>query len=209
MKRGTKWPPPSGFTGKTGAYPNEIDLAVWREAFSDGNLALRLPDEVEVAGQLWSVIGLDEDHYGGKTGAETIAEGEKRYGPLPPTSYSTSRKDGSRIRLYRIPAGIKLRGVLKFSELNIGDVEIIQYHHRYMLCWPSIHDKTGWLYQWFDAHGVVMDGPPRVRGPGRVARRRGSRGFGSTSRTTTPNPARPRRPQPQSARRASSTSPTR
>jgi replicative DNA helicase len=162
LKRGTKGPPPSGFTGKTGAYPNEIDLAVWRETVSDGNLALRLPDRVEVAGQLWSVIGLDEDHYGGKTGAQTIAEGEKRYGLLPPTPYSTSRTDGSRIRLYRIPAGIKLHGVLKFGDLNIGDVEIIQYHHRYMLCWPSIHDKTGWMYQWFDAHGVVMDGPPRV-----------------------------------------------
>ncbi len=162
LKRGTKGPPPSGFTGKAGAYPNENDLADWRETFSDGNLALRLPDKVEVAGQLWSVIGLDEDHYGGKTGAETIAEGEKRYGLLPPTPYSTSRKDGSRIRPYRIPVGIKLHGVLKFSDLNIGDVEIIQYHHRYMLCWPSIHDKTGWLYQWFDAHGVVMDGPPRV-----------------------------------------------
>jgi hypothetical protein len=162
LKRATKWPPPSGFTGKTGAYPNEIDLAVWRETFCDGNLALRLPDEVEVAGQLWSVIGLDEDHYGGKTGAETIAEGEKRYGLLPLTPHSTSRKDGSRIRLYRIPAGIKLHGVLKFSDLNIGDVEIIQYHHRYMLCWPSIHDKTGWLYQWFDANGMVMEGPPRV-----------------------------------------------
>lgn len=162
LKRGTKWPPPSGFTGNTGSYPSEIDLAGWRQTGSDGNLALRLPDRVEVSGQFWSVIGLDEDHYGGKTGAETIAEGEKRFGQLPPTPYSTSRKDGSRIRLYLIPAGIKLHGVLKFTDMNIGDVEIIQYHHRYMVCWPSIHDKTGWPYQWFYADGGVMDGPPRV-----------------------------------------------
>ena len=162
LTRGTKSPPPTGFTGKTGAYPSENDFALWRTAFSRGNLALRLPDAVEVGGQVWSVVGIDEDHYDGKTGALTIAEGERRYGPLPPTPYSTSRKDGSCIRIFLAPAGVKLHGVLTFSDLNIGDVEIIQYHHRYMVCWPSIHDKTGCLYQWFDAQGVVMDGPPRV-----------------------------------------------
>jgi hypothetical protein len=147
LQRGTKWPPPSGFTGKNGAYPNEIDLAVWRQQFSDGNIAIRMPDDVVVEGTDFWVIGLDVDCYGEKTGAATLAEAKKRWGPLPPTCRITSRDDGvSGIRLYRIPAGVELRGVIKFTELNIGDVEVIQRHHRYAVTSPSIHPE-GRLYR--------------------------------------------------------------
>ena len=42
LKRGTKFPPPSGFTGKSGAYPSAEDLDRWRATDNGGNLALRL-----------------------------------------------------------------------------------------------------------------------------------------------------------------------
>jgi Bifunctional DNA primase/polymerase, N-terminal len=41
-----------------------------------------------------------------------------------------------------------------------SDIEIIQRHHRYAVVWPSIHPE-GRQYQWFDADGNVIDGPPR------------------------------------------------
>ena len=47
------------------------------------------------------------------------------------------------IRLFRIPVGIELRGVLKFPEMGIGDVELIQWFHRYVVCWPSFHPEPG------------------------------------------------------------------
>lgn len=148
--------PPSGFTGGYDADPTPQDYARWDAEFPDGNVCLRLPDDI---------VGIDVDAYGGKTGAATLAEAERRWGPLPPTYRVTSRHDGvSGIRLYRVPAGTKLRGVLKFSELGIGDVDIIQRGHRYVVGWPSIHPE-GRLYGWFDeaAGLVVMDTPP---GPG-------------------------------------------
>ena len=100
--------------------------------------------ECVVCDQEWFVIGIDTDHYGAKRGGDTLAEGENCWGLLPPTYTSTSRDDGiSKIRLYRIPKGVKLAGVITFPELGLGDVEIIQPHHRYLVCWPSIHPDTG------------------------------------------------------------------
>jgi hypothetical protein len=117
--------------------------------YRDGNICLRLPYEIEIDGTLWCIIGIDVDAYDEETGALTLAEAEKRWGPLPPTYRATSRTDGvSGIKLFRAPAGTKLHGDLKFAELDIGDV----------VCWPSIHDKTGRMYLWY------YDGP---RGPRR------------------------------------------
>ena len=152
--------PPTGYTGWEGQWPTDEDYARWAVPHYDGNLAIRMPESVEVDGELWAGLGIDEDHYEGKTGAAAMAEGERRYGPLPPTYYSTSRDDGSRIRFYRIPTGLRFGGKLAFPELGIGDVELIQYGHRYAVAAPSIHDKTGRLYQWFDADGNLMDEPP-------------------------------------------------
>ncbi len=108
LQRGTKGPPPSGFTGKNGVYPNDIDLAVWAEQFPDGNICIRMPDDVVVEGRDFWVIGFDSDCYGEKTGAATLIEAEGCWGPLPPTCRITSCDDGiSGIRLYRIPAAAR------------------------------------------------------------------------------------------------------
>jgi hypothetical protein len=143
LKPGTKYPPPSGFTGAGKPDPTREQLDSWAQSttYRGGGLCLRLPD---------GVIGVDVDAYGAKTGAATVEEAEKRWGLLPPTVRSTSRDDGvSGIRLYKIPPGTKLVGGIKFAELGIGDIDIIQSHHRYLVCAPSIHPE-GRPYKWFD-----------------------------------------------------------
>ncbi len=107
----------------------------WAELYPDGNIALRLPD---------GVVGIDVDHYGDKTGGDTIAEHENRWGRLPAAPLTTSRADGlSGIRLYRVPPGTRLVG-------ELPDVEIIQPHHRYAIVSPSVHPE-GRAYRWLDA----------------------------------------------------------
>ncbi|HWX99864.1 MAG TPA: AAA family ATPase, partial [Mycobacterium sp.] len=159
LRAATKWPPPSGFTGHDGAEPSGADMHAWAEDEPNGNIAIRLPADM---------MGIDTDNYekngGDKNGGAAIAEAEKRWGKLPYSPRSTSRADDpiSGIRLYRIPAGVKLVEKLKFPELGLGGVETIQHHHRYAVCWPSIHDKTGQQYQWYGIDGGPLDAPPAV-----------------------------------------------
>ena len=135
----TKHPPPKGCTGHDGTDPSYPDMCTWAEETPGGNLALRLSDDV---------VGIDVDAYGTKTGATTLAEAETRWGRLPATFRSSSRDDGiSGIKLFRIPAGVQLCGQIEFPELGCGDIEIVQHHHRYAMCWPSIHPE-GRQYRW-------------------------------------------------------------
>ena len=144
LRRGHKHSPPTGHTGKAGVDPSYPDLLQWIDLYPDGNLALRLAP---------TLIGIDVDAYGAKTGADALAEAEKRWGALPHTVRSTSRTDGiSGIRIYTIPAGERLVEGIDFPELGIGDIEIVQHHHRYVLSWPSIHPE-GATYWWLNHDG--------------------------------------------------------
>ena len=130
----TKWPPPDGYTGYDGINPSFAQMISWAEnGHRDDNLAIRLgPEE----------IGLDVDHYGDKHGGDAIAEGEKRWGTLPPTYRSTSRDDGiSGIKVFRVPPDTVLKGKLAFPELGLGGVDVIQRFHRYVVAWPSHHER--------------------------------------------------------------------
>lgn len=153
LRAGTKSPPPSGFTGHDGADPSGADMYTWAEDEPNGNIAVRLPD---------GVIGIDVDAYDGRTGGQTLAEAERRWGTLPPTPRSSSRADDpvSGIRFYRVPAGTRLGTTLGFPELGFGGVEIIQRHHRYAVCCPSVHPE-GRIYQWRGPGGTVIH-PPAV-----------------------------------------------
>ena len=146
---GTKDTPPTGFTGHKGVYASGADLHAWAEEQPNGNIAIRLTDEY---------VGIDCDDYGDKNGAATIAEAEKRWGRLPYSPKSTSRTDGSGIRIYRIPKGARFPDRLKFRELGLGDVELIQRHHRLIVCWPSVHPE-GRTYEWLDADGNETNPP--------------------------------------------------
>lgn len=154
-----KHPVPDDTTGSTAPYVDEAQVARWlgkksgklkggfkgrpeyaragNMSFMPGNVALRLPP---------NVIGIDIDLYGGKAGAETLALAEEKWGELPPTWTSTSRLDGSGIRYYQVPEG------LKWSDVGPG-VESIKWYHRYAVVWPSIHDKTGKRYYWIRPDG--------------------------------------------------------
>ncbi len=144
LRHGSKWPPPKDTTGYGNPDPSYPDLMAWAEdpIFRNGNLALRLPD---------GVIGIDVDEYGAKAGAKTFAEAIRRWGPLPPAPRTTSREGNaiSGIRLFAVPLGTMLTTKMGFAELGLGDVEIIQPHHRYAVSWPSIHPEGG-QYRWRD-----------------------------------------------------------
>jgi hypothetical protein len=153
VHRRTKWPPPTGFTGHNGCSPSAEQKAQWAAEEPGGNIIERLPP---------THVGIDVDHYGAKRGGLTLAEAELRWGVLPPTYTATSRDDGiSGIRLYRIPEGVKLVSRIEFGELGLGDIEIIQHHHRYVMCWPSIHPE-GKTYVWRDPAWSVMERPPSL-----------------------------------------------
>lgn len=125
--------PPGGYSGRDGRTPSYADCLTWAEDQPDGNICLRLPE---------NVIGIDVDHYDGKDGGGTLQRHIDAYGELPPTWRTTSRADGvSGIRLYRVPEGLHWPGDLG------GGIEIIQTRHRYAIVAPSIHPAGG-TYRW-------------------------------------------------------------
>lgn len=143
---------PSGFTGRPGVDTSYADVMEWKESRPLDNIALRLPP---------IVIGIDVDNYGSKHGGDTLTEAVKRWGPLPRTVRSTSRSDTddvSGIRLYRIPAGLELKESISFPDVGLGDIEICQHHHRYIVCWPSLHPE-GMTYRWLDEDRFYADIP--------------------------------------------------
>lgn len=145
---------PAGFSGRPGIDPSYADSLQWVETRPLDNLCLRLPR---------NIIGIDVDHYDAKTGGLTLAEAIKRWGPLPATTRTTSRGEGdptSGIRLFKIPEGLEFLESINFPELGIGDIEIIQHHHRYAVAWPSIHPE-GRGYWWYDDEQHIV-GIPHV-----------------------------------------------
>jgi AAA domain len=147
---GTKSPPLAGWTGHDGLWPDEHQIDQWApERPPLSNLGLRVN---------YGLVGIDVDAYDAKTGGRTLEEAESRWGPLPPTHRSSSRIDDevSGIRVFRGPVGMHFRGVIGFKELGIGDIEIIQPHHRVVIAWPSIHPKTGQQYRWFGPDGTLL-----------------------------------------------------
>lgn len=140
-----KTSPPAGTTGRDGTDPSWPDCVAWAET-GPNNIALRLP-----AG----IIGIDVDDYDGKNGGSTLARLVEQHGALPATWLSTSRDDGiSGIRLYKIPPGTELLG-------GLPGIEIIQHHHRYIVCHPSTH-PSGRTYQWVDERTGETDVLPAI-----------------------------------------------
>jgi hypothetical protein len=145
---------PAGFTGHDGIDVTRENLEWFIKSKPGHNLGLRQSDDT---------IGIDVDNWGDKTGAATLAEAEKRWGRLPYSARSTSRAPEdpvSGVRLYRIPAGVKLVDGIEFPELGLGGIDIIQRHHRHVQCWPSRHPETGRLYQWLGIDDQPLDSPP-------------------------------------------------
>lgn len=139
--------PPSGYTGEHGQWPTRQRLERWATEQPDGNIALRMPRDV---------IGIDIDAY---KDPQVRARLEEVTGPLPPTWCTTSRVDGSGIRLYRVP--VPPSGTVWVNS-PVPGVEIIQHHHRYAVVAPSLHPE-GRPYRWVDeASGEIGDEPPEI-----------------------------------------------
>lgn len=139
LETGSKGPPPTGYTGREGRSPSELDIRQWLEERAYGNLALRLPP---------GLVGLDVDHYGAKRGGETLEDLERRLGQLPDAPTSSARPDPSGIRLYQVPADWE--GVTSGGD----GLDIIQWFHRYLVVWPSVH-PSGEQYAWRSCEGPV------------------------------------------------------
>ena len=145
-----KHPPLKGYTGHDGAWPTHDEMMGWiQDQPVCANLMLRINH---------GLIGIDVDAYDSKTGGRTLQEAERLWGPLPPTYRSSARHgdDISGIRIFRVPEGMLFRGVIKFPDLNIGDIEIVQPHHRFVVAWPSINPKNSQRYRWYAVAGSLM-----------------------------------------------------
>lgn len=144
--------PPSGFTGLSGAWPDDVQVEQWIATRSSENIGLRMPDDV---------IGIDVDAYDGRRGLETIEWYELQLDEtLPPTWTASSRTDGSGsgIRFFRVPEGVSWRSDLGKD----SNVEILRYGHRFAVVWPSVHPDTGQTYRWKTPDGNVSDDVPAV-----------------------------------------------
>jgi hypothetical protein len=95
---GGKGATPGGVTGYHGIDLEGEQLQQWIRRYGDCVVATRAP----IGDGFWT-IGIDCDHYGDKTGGETLAKWEAEYGPLPPTYVSTSRDAGRMARHLQVP----------------------------------------------------------------------------------------------------------
>jgi hypothetical protein len=139
--------PPSGYTGWNGRDPSAKMIETWcnetkGEFQAASNIGIRMP---------YDMVGIDVDHYGEKTGGDTLAQLEKDLGPLPTTYTSRGAHDKvSAIRWFRIDTDEPL----KWPTGPGKDIEFIHFGHRYAVVWPSIHPDTGDTYLWFDHDGM-------------------------------------------------------
>lgn len=144
-----KTPPPSGFTGESGAWPTSDDIKGWLTGERQ-NIALRLPP---------NVIALDVDDPNAFT---TLLE---LVGPLPPTWRAHS--GGERIGhfYYRLPPGVVSTG----WGAPCPGVDLLRFGHRYSIVAPSVH-PSGTRYQWAPPpQAYVLGGPePTIPGPGEL-----------------------------------------
>jgi hypothetical protein len=147
---GEKSPPPKGYTGYDGKWPTADQIEEW--------IALRPPNSNLMLRVGHGVIGIDVDAYDNKKGGQALEEAEARWGPIPSTFRSSARSEDevSGVRLFRVPQGVLFCTAIQFDGLNLGDIEIVQPHHRYVTAWPSIHPKTGQRYRWWGPDGVVL-----------------------------------------------------
>jgi len=134
-----KFFPPVGFTGRRDVDPDDVQIDRWVHERPQGNIALRLPD---------NVLGIDVDDYDGKAGARTLAEREAEWGLLPATWKVGSRNGLSGIRMFIVPTGMAWPG-------QVGDgIETIHRGHRYAVVQPSVHPNGG-IYRWTAPDGTV------------------------------------------------------
>jgi len=150
-KRRTKAPRLKGVIGGEAIEVTPELVARWVREYPRSQLGLRLPR---------NVLGIDVDAYDGKSGGIRIRELVAAYGPLPPTWISTSRLDGSGIRMYHVENSAAFP-----YDLRKG-VEVIRCNGRFVMAAPSTHPNTGDRYGWIPpgARELVFDEFPSALG---------------------------------------------
>ena len=132
--------PPEGYTGRNGREVSADDVDRWRAEHHSGNIGLRPPR---------GVVGIDVDAYKDEDHVAAWEELAARLGPLPDAPWCSSRDDGiSGVRLFRVPESWEAAGKLPEGSNGVSPGEVIQWHHRYVVCPPSIHPDTGRAYRW-------------------------------------------------------------
>lgn len=146
---GEKFPPPVGYTGANHKIPSKPQMRQWAKQKPDWNLGLVMPD---------NVIVLDVDCNDGKPGDVTLRNLIKKLGPLPLTVKSSrvSKFATHGHYYFKVPSGTKLVHSAGQS------IDVLQYHHRYAVEWPSVN-LAGDEYRWYDQDDYPDDEIPDIR----------------------------------------------
>ena len=165
-----KMPPPRGYTGWLGEWPTDEQIEVWRASRPDGNLLLRLPDDM---------LALDVDSYDDKTGGLTLKEAESRWGPLPPTYRNSARPWSTRSAgtcSTEYPRGSARSGCFASPSRRSATWRRVQHHHRFVVGLAvGAPQRPAGSIGGTDPDGEILppEGEvPSTRGPARASPRR-------------------------------------
>ena len=144
---GKKDAPPKGCTGWNGKDPSDHMVQMWcgetrGDHQANSNIAIRMPVDV---------VGIDVDHYGNKTGGDTLTKLEA--GARATTKNVEIRITARHLRhlWYRVEPG------LRWPTGPGKSIEFIHTGHRYAIVAPSIH-PNGARYMWWDPDGNTPEG---------------------------------------------------
>jgi hypothetical protein len=170
-----KTQPVKGTTGYEGIVTDE-KITAWLDPSPDYLVRARAGrgvrvDNVAIRHQLTAAIDIDQG-YGSKNGVRQLGEWAAKHDlpPLPPTWSSTARGAESESRQYVYGIAEDAR----FKTKPCNSVELCCWHHRFTVCWPSVHPNTGGTYEWYlpsDAGVPPTWGPvaDRIPAPGELA----------------------------------------
>ncbi len=148
---GTKAPSLKGNTGGSGVYADARLTRQWMRQNGGREVGLRLAMDM---------VGMDVDAYDGKAGTWSLGVLQAKWGKLPATWMSSSRIDGSGIRLFRLGPDMDqaLLRDPKADDPRFGGIEVVRGGHRYCMAWPSRHPREGRpRYDWFDPERYVSE----------------------------------------------------
>ncbi|GJF01691.1 AAA family ATPase [Pseudonocardia sp. D17] len=149
----TKRPPAEGVTGHSARVPTKADHKKWCREYPMANIGLHMGHDK---------IGIDVDQYGPKHGLDAIRALEEQAGvKFPPTLRLTSR--GGKFE----DSGGKLIYRLKPEHQHLAwpgtvglDTEILQFHHRYAMTYPSRNPMSGFSrVRWYRNNDELVRAP--------------------------------------------------
>lgn len=100
------------------------------------------------------IVGIDLDLYKGPEVHDVVVKLQRMWGPLPDAWASTSRSDGSGIRLYRLPEGVDSD---RFRNPAEG-IDVVRWRHRFVTVYPTLHPREGRPpYGWWTPDGFEAE----------------------------------------------------